>query len=96
MSSMIVQSPVPTCGMVDSTQSRVWGVGLENLEPPLNINSVVKAAFTCLPERVLIKGVEYTGEFVRGDDWVELEQQAVRLTASRFTIYNFSGWRPRR
>lgn len=95
MSRMIVQSPVSTRGMVDSSQSRVWGEGLEDLEPAINISPVVKSAFACLPERVLFKGVEYTGEFVRANDWVELENQGQRLNASRFTTYDFSGWRPK-
>lgn len=69
--------------------------GLENLDPPLRMNSIIRGAFEILPDRVEIIGENHVGAFTRVDDFVRLEVRRGRLLSARYSIYEFSGWQPK-
>ena len=69
--------------------------GLDDLDPPLGMNNVIRGAFEILPDRVEIVGANYVGAFTRIDDFVRLEVRRGRLFSVRCSIYEFSGWQPK-
>ena len=96
MARVIVRRPVSLNGISSSTVgAAVWGEGTDQLDPPMELSPVVQAAFAVGARTVVAKGPEYEGSFVLVDDWVELEPKGGRLTAIRFSTYEFQGWMPR-
>lgn len=95
MARIIVRRPVQLGSLVvDHSGTTVWGEGLDQIEPTVIITPVVKAAFAAGASRVHLKGDALAGDFVRDDDWVELEQRNGRLVALHFVVYTFQGWKP--
>ena len=96
MSRITVRQPGrPRGNLVAGTGVELLLEGLDDLDPPLNMNGIIQSAFEILPDRVEIIGDKHVGAFTRVDDFVRLELQQGRLLSTRYSIYEFSGWQPK-
>lgn len=96
MATITVKQPGgPKGHLVAGTGVELLPDGLDDLDPPLGMNSIIRGAFEILPDRVEIVGENHVGAFTRVDDFVRLEVQRGRLLSSRYSVYEFSGWQPK-
>lgn len=79
-------------GALSPNQSRMWGEGMDSVDPPLRFGPTVKTAFQAGSPEIEVVGEKVNGIFRKSVDKVVLKGVKHNLTAIRYMVYDFGGW----